>query len=92
MCIYFTYGYYHGGDPQAAATFEKIYLELKRKVVQVGGAVSHHHGIGKVRAAFNEQLYDGPSLAAIKAVKSTMDPEDVFCARNNALATTSHSE
>lgn len=90
VCIYFTYGYFHGGEPQAAQLFEKIYLELKRAVVDAGGAVSHHHGIGKVRAAFNSQLYDGPSLAAIKAVKSTMDPQDVFCAGNNALCATSH--
>lgn len=80
----------HGdtGEPQAAEKFEQIYLELKRKVVEAGGAVSHHHGIGKVRAPFNDQVFDGPSLAAIKAVKSAMDPQDVFCARNNALCIT----
>ena len=47
--------------------------------------MSHHHGIGKVRAAFNDQLYDESALAAIKAVKSALDPIDVFCSRNNAL-------
>jgi alkyldihydroxyacetonephosphate synthase len=54
-------------------------------VVEAGGAVSHHHGIGKVRSAFNKQLYDEPSLAMVKAVKKAIDPQDVFCARNNAL-------
>lgn len=54
--------------------------------MDAGGAVSHHHGIGKVRAAFNDQLYDGSALAAIKAVKTAVDPEDMFCAHNNVLA------
>lgn len=49
------------------------------------GAVSHHHGIGKVRSAFNDQLYDEPSMAMVKAVKGAIDPQNIFCARNNAL-------
>ena len=39
VCIYFTYGYFHGGKPGAATQFEKIYLELKKKVVEAGGAI-----------------------------------------------------
>ena len=54
VCIYFTYGYWHGGQSGAAAKFEEIYFELKRAVVAAGGSVSHHHGIGKLRKPFIE--------------------------------------
>ena len=77
--------YYHGGDEDAPATFEQIYLALKRVVVAHGGAVSHHHGVGKLRQPFNDPMYDSTTVAALRAVKEAVDPDNIFCVGNNVL-------
>eukprot|EP01052_Picozoa_sp_SAG31_P012574 SAG31_NODE_738_length_12447_cov_4.809848_6_plen_500_part_00 len=85
VCIYFTYGYWHGGAEGAAKQFEHIYFELKKAVVKAGGAVSHHHGIGKLRQPFiaDGTLWDEQAKASVISFKESIDPENIFAAANN---------
>ena len=85
VCIYFTYGYYHGGMDGATHAFEKIYFHLKKAVVAAGGSVSHHHGMGKLRKPFIDDgmVWDKQSIEAIRSVKESFDPENVFGVANN---------
>lgn len=87
VCIYFTFGYYHGGMEGATHGFESIYFNLKKAVVAAGGSVSHHHGIGKLRKPFIEDgtLWDEQAIAAVKAFKASIDPENVFAVQNNFM-------
>ena len=86
------YGYYHGGKPNAAEEFEEIYFALKNAVVGAGGAVSHHHGVGKLRKPFMDKIMDVHAQEAVRAVKQSIDPTNVFAAGNNAIgdAATQH--
>ena len=85
VCIYFTFGYYHGGTDHAVHDFEGIYFKVKKAIVEAGGSVSHHHGIGKLRKPFIEDgtLWDDQAIAAVRAVKDSMDPENIFAVANN---------
>jgi len=85
VCIYFTYGYYHGGMDKATETFEEIYFCLKNAVVAAGGAVSHHHGIGKLRKPFMNKIMDETSQETVRAMKRVIDPDNIFAAGNNAV-------
>jgi alkyldihydroxyacetonephosphate synthase len=48
--------------------------------------LSHHHGIGKLRASFLKDIDSIPWQDAMKSVKQGFDPCNLFGARNGAFA------
>ncbi|MEM9155615.1 MAG: FAD-binding oxidoreductase, partial [Cyanobacteria bacterium P01_F01_bin.33] len=52
VCIYFMFGFYTKGvrDPEVIGS--KIEYDLRRAIIDNGGSISHHHGVGKIRRAF----------------------------------------
>jgi len=47
-------------------------------IMKYGGTISHHHGVGYEHASWMPNEVGSISLAAIKAVKETMDPDDIM--------------
>ena len=49
--------------------------------------MSYHHVIGKLRKPFIEDgtLWDEQAIAAVKAFKASIDPENVFAVQNNCM-------
>ena len=68
----------------------KVYSEIehaaREEVIAHGGSVSHHHGVGKVRASFLKEMDSIPLQDAMKSLKEGMDPTNVFGARNGSFA------
>ena len=61
-------------------------IAVRREILQHGGSLSHHHGVGKVRSQFLSET-DSPALTANwKAIKKALDPSNVFGARNGVFA------
>jgi len=53
---------------------KKIYVELARKVVALGGSVAAEHGIGKLKKEFMKIQYGEEDINAMKLVKEALDP------------------
>ena len=51
-----------------------------------GGSLSHHHGIGKLRADFMDQVYSDGTIDLLKEIKRSVDPDNVFGIGNNVMA------
>ena len=67
-------------------TFGKMEHALREAIMEAGGSISHHHGVGKLRKDFlNYTLSDG-SIDLIKGMKNGVDPKNIFGIKNNALA------
>ena len=49
-----------------------------------GGSLSHHHGVGKIRQAFLPQVHSAAGLELIRAAKRAVDPSNVFGIGNGA--------
>ena len=47
-------------------------------IMKYGGTISHHHGVGYEHASWMPNEVGSISLAAIKAVKETMYPDDIM--------------
>ncbi len=47
-------------------------------IMTQGGTLSHHHGIGYEHAAWLEQEYGALGLAALRALKDTLDPDGMM--------------
>jgi alkyldihydroxyacetonephosphate synthase len=88
VCIYFTMGFSGKGLDQPDVTYHKIEAKLRQTILDHGGSLSHHHGIGKIRAEFLTQVQSEASLEIMRQTKRAVDPENIFGARNGALADT----
>jgi alkyldihydroxyacetonephosphate synthase len=85
VCIYFYFGFYYKGisNPQ------EVYLELENaardEILNSGGSLSHHHGVGKLRRAFLPRIMSPAALQWKRDLKKTLDPGNLFGAGNQDL-------
>ncbi len=85
VCIYFTMGFCGRGLEDAEGTFHAIEHRMREVVLEQGGSLSHHHGVGKIRQDFVPRVHSDASIEAVRAVKRSLDPNDVFAAGNHAF-------
>jgi len=85
VCIYFTMGFCARGLEDPVATFHEIEHRMREVVLEQGGSLSHHHGVGKIRQDFVPRVHSEASLRAVRALKRELDPNDVFGAGNHAF-------
>lgn len=76
--LYFTF-LLHGEDDQAA---EDRYLTTWRNAARAcrdaGGTISHHHGVGLLKAPFLEAELGSSGLATLRSIKGALDPHGVL--------------
>ena len=78
-CVYFYYIMDGSGLKNASKVFDEIELAARAVIMENGGSLSHHHGIGKHRAeALNEKVNGEGYKKVLKGVKDSFDPDNVF--------------
>jgi alkyldihydroxyacetonephosphate synthase len=79
-CLYFTLAGL-GGDPDDDAWAEHYYESAWDAVMHATlkhrGSISHHHGIGLLRARFMSQAL-GDGMGVLKQIKAALDPHGIF--------------
>ena len=85
VCIYFTMGFCARGLEDPVLTFHEIEHRLREVILEQGGSLSHHHGVGKIRQGFVQRVHSEASIRAVRALKRSLDPNDVFGAGNHAF-------
>lgn len=76
-CLYFTLASACEDDDAAASTLDRWWETGMRTCLDAGGSISHHHGIGRVKAPWlAEEL--GGWMEVLRAVKRVMDPRNVM--------------
>ena len=86
VCIYFTLAFSGKGLENPSKTYHEAETHLRQAILDNGGSLSHHHGVGKLRAPFLDQVQSGASSEVLRQTKHAMDPENVFGAKNGVLA------
>ncbi|MEJ2079578.1 MAG: FAD-binding oxidoreductase [Acidobacteriota bacterium] len=86
VCIYFMYGLYTRGIKDPAGVFGRIEKSLRQTILDNGGSISHHHGVGKLRKEFVPQTMSAAAIELLRGVKKSTDPRNVFGVRNNVFA------
>ncbi|MCL1980185.1 MAG: FAD-binding protein, partial [Proteobacteria bacterium] len=61
-----------------ADTVRRALDEIFRTTVKLGGSVSGEHGIGTAKAPYIAMELDEPTLAAMRAVKQALDPNNIM--------------
>ena len=85
VCIYFTMGFAGKGLDKPDEVFHAIEERLRQVILDNGGSLSHHHGIGKIRQHFLPQVQSEKSMDVLRQSKVAMDPKNVFGVRNGVF-------
>jgi len=83
VCIYFTHGFSTHGVENGEDKFILIERHMRKTIMDSGGSISHHHGVGKIRSMFVKDLLSSASRDLLKKVKEFLDPSNIFCISNN---------
>jgi alkyldihydroxyacetonephosphate synthase len=84
VCIYFTMALSGRGLADPGGAFHDIEQALRQVILDHGGSLSHHHGVGKIRQRFLPQVHSGAGLEVIRAAKRAVDPGNTFGIGNGA--------
>jgi len=85
VCVYFYFAYYYKGVDRPSEVFAEMEHAARDEVLRSGGSLSHHHGIGKLRAAFLPEIMSAPMLEWSRRIKRAVDPQNVFGSANHGL-------
>jgi len=86
VCIYFTLGFSAKGLEHPHDVYHDIERALRQVILDNGGSLSHHHGIGKLRNSFLPQVQSQNSIDVLRQTKKAMDPRNVFGIANGVFA------
>ena len=86
VCIYFTMGLSGKGLEKPDDVYHQIERHLRQVILDNGGSLSHHHGVGKIRHTFLPQIQTERAMSVLRETKRAMDPDNVFGISNGIFA------
>jgi len=81
-CVYFYFGFSHKGLEAPVEKFTYVEHSAREEILDCGGSISHHHGIGKHRKDFIERAIQPLGIHTLRGIKHTLDPKNIFAAGN----------
>ena len=85
-CMYNTIAMSFKGVEKPEEIFGEIEHALRKTIIENGGSISHHHGVGKLRKDFIPDMVSDGSVQLIKDIKKSQDPTNVFGVANNVFS------
>lgn len=77
-CVYFYMALKFTNLENPVAIYEAIEHAAREEILANGGSLSHHHGIGKIRAPFYSKVIGEAGLSLYRATKAHLDPHNIF--------------
>lgn len=86
VCVYFYFCMNFENVPNPSEVFGEIEHAIREEILKNGGSLSHHHGVGKLRAPFMKQINSKCLHKALEGTKKSLDPSNIFAASNGAFS------
>lgn len=86
VCVYFYFCMNFDNVSNPSSIFADIEVAARQEILAQGGSLSHHHGIGKHRARYMNQVNNANLKNVLMTFKSAMDPTNVFGVQNGSYA------
>jgi alkyldihydroxyacetonephosphate synthase len=83
VCVYFTFGFIKNEENTAEEGIEIYHIlekKMRKKMRDMGGSISHHHGIGQVKSY--ELDKNDKTTDVYFQIKKTFDSNSTFCENN----------
>ncbi len=84
-CVYFYIGFHYKDARDPLQAFKEIEHEARVSIVENGGALSHHHGIGKLRAPYLAQIKSPLAIDWVNRITAALDPQSVLASGNQGV-------
>lgn len=81
-CVYFYMAFKYTNLENPVEIYEAIEYAAREEILASGGSLSHHHGIGKLRAPFYPEAVGEAGVSLYRATKAHLDPHNIFGAGN----------
>nr|CAD7443919.1 unnamed protein product [Timema bartmani] len=81
-CVYFYFGFKWTGLSNPLELYESLEARAREEILASGGSISHHHGVGKMRARWYQQQVSDTGVRLYQATKSSLDPKNIFASGN----------
>jgi len=85
-CLYFYLCMSTENVNDASKVFSEIEHVARAEIIKQGGSLSHHHGIGKVRAKLLRRTTTPAFQEIVSGVKTSLDPTNIFGAGNGLFS------
>ena len=87
-CVYFYLAFFYEGVENPSEVFSEIELAAREEILNCGGSLSHHHGVGKIRKRFMPDIMSGAALDWSAKTKQALDPKNIFGCANHLISDT----
>jgi alkyldihydroxyacetonephosphate synthase len=85
VAIYFYFGFYYKGITNPSQLYVELENMAREEILNSGGSLSHHHGIGKIREGFLPEIMSETALNWKQNIKESLDPKNIFGVGNQNL-------
>lgn len=75
--IYFTFLGFRDGGEASRELYDRIWAEALKACVAAGGTITHHHGVGVLKAAFMKDEW-GEAMDWLNRMKRKLDPAGIL--------------
>jgi alkyldihydroxyacetonephosphate synthase len=82
VAVYFYLAFFFQNVEDPSGIYAEIEKAARDEILLCGGALSHHHGVGKLRKGFLDRIMSQEALEWRKKLKSSVDPSNIFGAGN----------
>jgi alkyldihydroxyacetonephosphate synthase len=76
--LYFTFLVRAADDERAQAAYARAWESGARACLAAGGTLTHHHGVGRLKARFLEEELGEGGLELLRRLKRTLDPAGIL--------------
>lgn len=76
--VYFYFAFYHKGVENPSEVYADIERAARDEILNAGGSLSHHHGIGHLRKDFLPRVFSNAALGWNRQLKNAVDPGNNF--------------
>lgn len=76
--LYFTFLIRAEDDARAADAYDAAWDGALLAAVGAGGALTHHHGVGRLKARHLEREIGAPGVAVLRSIKAALDPAGIL--------------
>jgi alkyldihydroxyacetonephosphate synthase len=76
--LYFTFGISGADDRDAAARYLAAWDQAARSCAAVGGTITHHHGVGRLKAGYLGGELGQTGVDVLTRIKAALDPAGIM--------------
>lgn len=80
VCIYFYFAFCYQGVERPSEVYHEIEAAARDAILEAGGSLSHHHGVGTLRAEFLPRVLSDAARGWRAAARASLDPDRLFVA------------